>query len=399
MAFPSAPIFFEEDSDALDEDDEWDAAAAPSPLLQLQRSKSAEQGRELLKRGLSGGEEDESDCAAGGAGADSTAGARNDAATLTTSATAADVGADNACEEAQLLAEGKSKAAGGDGSAAAGALAFDAAAAASEPRKGGWSQFSSIAAAQEWRGGQLPAWALTVPAALVKAARAEICRGLVDGGDGGDGRAHLGGEALYKAAKAGNDARVKALLCAGANVNHTSEIDEYHDTALMAAVRKGDAAVVQALADAGADLERETPVGPGDAEIVYHMRRELRANPDSGVTPLYVAAKEAKQHVLRVLIKSGANIDHTNLMGATALMIAAQFGYKKIAKLLIQAGANTALQLTTHQQWHHHPAGSTARQIAERKAGSKYEGGVARSKPEAFRWGDAFWRQKKKKKL
>eukprot|EP00947_MAST-08B_sp_MAST-8B-sp1_P006593 g6593.t1 len=159
MAFPSAPIFFEEDSDALDEDDEWGAATAPSPPLQIQRSKSAEQGRELLKRGLSGGEEDESDWAgggAGGAGADSTAGARNDAATLTTSATAADVGTDYACEEAQQLGEEKSKAAGGDGSAAAGALAFDDAAAASEPRKGGWSQFSSIAAAQEWRGGQLP---------------------------------------------------------------------------------------------------------------------------------------------------------------------------------------------------------------------------------------------------
>ena len=123
---------------------------------------------------------------------------------------------------------------------------------------------------------------------------------------------------LMTAAYAGDLEQVNQLLAAGADVNAT---DEAGWSALMKACynaehKRGFADVVQALIDAGANIE--APIG-------------------YGVRPLMLAAGYGETAVVDALLKAGADVLAKNEGGFTALMMVKQKFYVDVINLLHEA--------------------------------------------------------------
>lgn len=123
---------------------------------------------------------------------------------------------------------------------------------------------------------------------------------------------------LMMAAHSGNLPMVKVLIEGGADVNAHNE-QEW--SALSRAVynpelKAGFADVVQALVDAGANVE---------AAIGY------------GVRPLMLAAGYGETAVVEVLLKAGADVLARNEGGYTALMMVKQKHYVDVINLLHEA--------------------------------------------------------------
>lgn len=129
---------------------------------------------------------------------------------------------------------------------------------------------------------------------------------------------------LMLAASLGQLDMVKALLAAGADVGARGE-REY--TALMHGVYnpdldRGFPEVVQALIDAGADIE---------ANIFY------------GTRPLMLAAGAGEAGVVQVLLKAGGDPKARNEGGRTALMMVKDKHYIEVINLLHEAESNIEL--------------------------------------------------------
>ena len=97
-------------------------------------------------------------------------------------------------------------------------------------------------------------------------------------------------------------------------------------TVLQWAVYRRDAAEVQRLLKAGADVSL--------------------AN-NYGATPMSLAASTGDAAIIRLLLKAGADPDSPNAEGQTALMAVARTGNVEAAKLLVHAGAH----VNAREQW------------------------------------------------
>ena len=64
-------------------------------------------------------------------------------------------------------------------------------------------------------------------------------------------------EEVIRAVDEGDHAQLAAIIASGADLNRFRPIGEYCDTALMAAVRKGDHVATEMLITGGAKLEIE----------------------------------------------------------------------------------------------------------------------------------------------
>ncbi|HEX5709123.1 MAG TPA: ankyrin repeat domain-containing protein, partial [Pyrinomonadaceae bacterium] len=88
---------------------------------------------------------------------------------------------------------------------------------------------------------------------------------------------------------------------------------------LMSAAEAGDEREVEALLDAGADVDAATP---------------------GGETALMRAAARGHASVVRALVVSGADVDAARADGWTALMLASFFGHAEAAHTLVAGGAD-----------------------------------------------------------
>jgi ankyrin repeat protein len=126
---------------------------------------------------------------------------------------------------------------------------------------------------------------------------------------------------LHWAASHGDVELSKMLLVAGANVRATTRINGY--TPLFLAAREGNAAVVAALLDAGADA---------------------KAVSVTGSTPLMLAAGAGNVDAVQRLLDAGAEVDaRERARGQTALMFAAAYNRAEVVKLLARRGAGLAM--------------------------------------------------------
>jgi cytohesin len=123
-------------------------------------------------------------------------------------------------------------------------------------------------------------------------------------------------ESLDGAAGAGDVARIRALVEAGADVN---ESDESGVTPLFVAAYSGHAEAVAALLEMGADVHRWDSRG----EPLMHW-----------------AAEEGTPEVIRLLVEAGADVNQRSPRGWTGLHEAALLGRADIAEELLRAGAD-----------------------------------------------------------
>jgi len=126
---------------------------------------------------------------------------------------------------------------------------------------------------------------------------------------------------LDQALMAGNVAKVKEFLANGANPN---TLIPGVGPALLFACTLGNAEIVQALADAKADVN-----GIGET---------------TGFTPIMMAAQMGKKDIVEILIKAGADVNIPHKMngqpsGLDALKFAQNSGFTEIAEMLKAAGA------------------------------------------------------------
>lgn len=123
--------------------------------------------------------------------------------------------------------------------------------------------------------------------------------------------------------------RVRLALAAGADVN---EKDANGATPLTAAISRGDAAMVAALAARGAKLS--------DAGV---SRWELEKIGAVGRTPLMdAAARGSRDELESCLAQEAGSLDARDNLGRTAFMIAAEAGHSHVAGRLMEAGASLA---------------------------------------------------------
>ena len=120
---------------------------------------------------------------------------------------------------------------------------------------------------------------------------------------------------MISACRMGVVETVKLLLERGAGVNTRIVGPHNRDghSALMVAATRGDVAIVQALVDAGADV---------DARNEKHE------------TAMLFAASNGHASVVQVLLQSGADWRSKNVWGYTPRMAASMNGHKEVTRML-----------------------------------------------------------------
>ena len=159
---------------------------------------------------------------------------------------------------------------------------------------------------------------------------------------------------LEAAAAAGNAAKVRELIAAGAPLEAR---DAAKRTALLIATRANHVEAARALIEAGADVNakdniRDTPFLYAGAEgrndilkaILATGRANLKDTNRYGGTALIPAADKGHPDTVRILLGTDIDIDHVNNLGWTALLEAVLLGdggpvHQEIVGLLVDAGA------------------------------------------------------------
>jgi uncharacterized protein len=164
-----------------------------------------------------------------------------------------------------------------------------------------------------------------------------------------------GKETLLTAVSRGDLPQVHKLLREGSDPNEHTVGGK---TALHYAAQSKNAAVVQALIQAGANVNAEatgnvTPLmlsldmAFGRPEISLALIRagaNVNSADDNGDTALIIAATESSDEVFQTLLERGANPNARGLNGETALHYVAMNGLLDRAKLLLNHGADPTIR-------------------------------------------------------
>ena len=180
----------------------------------------------------------------------------------------------------------------------------------------------------------------------------------------GNAAPNYGVPPLAIACQRGDEARVKSLLDAGADVNATLNGGE---SMLMVASRTGKPGPVKLLLAKGAqvdahDRREQTALmwaaAEGHAEVVNLLIKagaDVRARLNSGFTPLLFAVREGRIEVVKALINAGVDVNEATTVekSMSALLLAEENGHYELAVVLLEAGANANDERSGARPLHH----------------------------------------------
>jgi ankyrin repeat protein len=155
-----------------------------------------------------------------------------------------------------------------------------------------------------------------------------------------------GEAALLFAAREGSTELVRALVRGKANVNVRNP--QSGDTPIMLAALAGNLATVKVLREAGAQINHPgwTPLqyaafNGHNAVIDYLVSSgaDLGLTAPNGATPVMLAVLSNKADTVKLLINHGFDVDARNDKGQTALDIARAKGFTEIENILRNPGA------------------------------------------------------------
>ena len=161
---------------------------------------------------------------------------------------------------------------------------------------------------------------------------------------------------LHIAAQEGHEAMVRALIEAGADINKAKDNGA---TLLCIAASEGHESVMQVLIELGADTSKAMDGGAtplfiatqNGHETVMQVLIELGADVnkaiDGGATPLFVAAQNGHETMVRALIEAGADVNPAKNILVTPLLMAAQKGHEAVVRALIEAKRTSTRQRIT----------------------------------------------------
>lgn len=156
---------------------------------------------------------------------------------------------------------------------------------------------------------------------------------------------------IFEIVKSGDVAALKQALTNGIDIETR---DNDGNTAIMLAAHSGNLQMVNALIDAGADVNARDDLGwaplikavynaemkRGFADVVQALldaRANIEAPIGYGVRPLMLAAGYGETAVVEVLLKAGADVLARNEGGLTALMMVKQKHYVDVINILHDA--------------------------------------------------------------
>lgn len=166
------------------------------------------------------------------------------------------------------------------------------------------------------------------------------------------------GGPIHDAARKGDANKIKALLQQDPKL--VSDKDTDGDTPLHVAALHGQVAAVQALLDAGADVNAKNSYGPflpgdlWDKVLATNNHQDpvgvltVHGNDtrylQNGYTPLHLAAFSIKhKQIVEMLVNKGADVNAQPASGATPLFFAVIRDQKDDVQFLLDHGANVNL--------------------------------------------------------
>ena len=158
---------------------------------------------------------------------------------------------------------------------------------------------------------------------------------------------------LAWAAESQNPALVKLLLDKGAKPDADANVKQHQNfSPLIVACQRGEPAIVAAMLDAGADVNRTTATGisplalcAGNSSTAIAKRlldsgATLDVADDTGQTPLMWAAAKGQLDTMQLLISKGADVNRITPKGFTPLFFALTSGNPQAPVMLLGAGAD-----------------------------------------------------------
>ena len=175
-------------------------------------------------------------------------------------------------------------------------------------------------------------------AEAVKLADARMVKRLLDAGAGVDRADENGQTALMLAIKTGELPVVEMLIKAGASVNAVERFQR--QTPLMWAVTapKHAADMTKLLLSRGADVKARALYTDWPNQLSSEPRAQYR--PVGGLTALLYAARNGCSDCVQALLDAGADMNVPTPEGVTPLMISLDNDHNDVAALLLDRGAN-----------------------------------------------------------
>jgi len=179
---------------------------------------------------------------------------------------------------------------------------------------------------------------------LSEAARqgdARMVKMLLDAGSGPEGANEDGQTALMVAIKNGDLPIFQMLIDAGAKVNVVEKVQEQTPLMWAAAAQRNGAEMVRVLIAKGANVNARARNNDWPAQITSEPRAQYHAY--GGLTPLLYAARGGCLGCVEALLNAGADINLPTPEGATPLMIALDNNNNDIGKFFLEHKANPNL--------------------------------------------------------